>query len=144
MVLNLKFMKATLCHKSHFNAAFRHHNPNWSEAKNKGVFGDIEGEPIFEGHNYNLEIKLFGEIEPTTGQVFDKEKLAYLVKTQIEKRYDHQNLYLDIDDFKDTVPTVEMMAVKIWYILRPLINQQIELKVLVHESHQNYAIYEGN
>lgn len=137
-------MKATLCHKSHFNAAYRHHNPHWSEAQNLEVFGEQGETLIFEGHNYNLEIKLSGEINPRTGKVYDKHKLAHLVKTHIEKRYDHQNLYLDMDDFKDTVPTVEMISYRIWHILRPLIEENIALKVLIHESPQNYAEYEGD
>lgn len=136
-------MKASLCHKSHFNAAYRHHNPHWSDAQNLEVFGNQEDTLIFEGHNYNLEIKVTGQVDPITGKVCDKHHLANLVKTHIEKRYDHQNLYLDTDDFKDTVPTVEMMACKIWEILRPLIDEKLELSVLVHESPQNYAEYEG-
>ncbi len=61
-----KDMKVSVFRKAHFNAAHRLHNPNWSEEKNKAVFGACNN-PNYHGHNYELEVKVIGEIDPETG-----------------------------------------------------------------------------
>ncbi|GAB4343389.1 MAG: 6-carboxytetrahydropterin synthase [Flammeovirgaceae bacterium] len=137
-------MKATLIYKTHFNAAYRLYNPFWEVEKNKKIFGNSTPESAaFHGHNYDLEIHLHGEVEIDTGNVIDKKILASLVKEHIEKRYDHRNLYEDVADFKDTVPTAEMIAFQVWKILRPLIAQNISIKVIIQESSQIGGSFEG-
>lgn len=123
-----------LIYKTHFNAAYKFHNPNWSEEQNRKIFGEQSlHSPEFHGHNYQLEIYLEGAIEALSGSIFDKKKLQALVKEKIEKRYDHKNLYLDMDDFADTVPTVERLAEKIWHLLRSEIPENLKLSIRVDE-----------
>ncbi len=137
-------MEASICYKTHFNAAFRHYNPHWSKEKNLEIFGSSSLErPNFQGHNYNLEVFLKGAVDETSGNVYDRQRLAQMVKREIEERYDHKNLYEDVEDFKHTVPTPEMMAFRIWQILREQVDQDLELKVVVHQDHKHSAIYEG-
>ena len=50
-------MKVSVFRKAHFNAAHRLHNPNWSDEKNKAVFG-LCNNPNYHGHNYELEVQL--------------------------------------------------------------------------------------
>lgn len=137
-------MKATLIYKSHFNAAYQLQNPHWDQETNQKVFGEIEGKPAFQGHNYNLQVELTGDIDTQKGEVFSKSQLATLVKKNIENRFDHKNLYLDLDDFKDTVPTAEMMALRIWEILRSLIDNRYTLRVVVNEDNKNAAAFSGD
>lgn len=133
-----------LIYKTHFNAAYKFQNPNWSEEQNREVFGEQSlSSPEFHGQNYQLEICLLGEVEPLSGSIFDKRKLRVLVKEKIEKRYDHRNLYLDMDDFADTVPTVERLAEKIWQLLRIEIPENLKLKVRIDER-EFAAVFEGN
>ena len=52
--------KIAIVRCEHFNAAHRLHNKNWSDQKNKDVFGKCNN-PNYHGHNYDLEVKVIGE-----------------------------------------------------------------------------------
>ncbi len=125
---------------AHFNAAHRLHNPNWSDEKNKAIFG-LCNNANYHGHNYELEIKLVGEIDPETGYVFDMKILSGLVKEHIEKRFDHKNLNLDCPEFQDLNPTAENIVVVIWQILRGVIDQKFDLSVKLYETPRNYVSF---
>lgn len=135
-------MKVTVARKAHFNAAHRLNNPSWSEAKNKEVFGKCNN-PNYHGHNYNITVKVTGEIDPETGYVIDVKVLSDLIKHEIEARFDHKNLNLDTEEFKDLNPTAENIAVVIWNILRPLINQKLDLKIVLYETERNFVEFGG-
>jgi 6-pyruvoyltetrahydropterin/6-carboxytetrahydropterin synthase len=134
--------KVTICRKAYFNATHRLHNPNWSDEKNREVFG-ICNNKNYHGHNYELIVKLHGEIDPETGLVYDFKKLKDIIKLHIEDRYDHRNLYEDVADFKDTVPSTENMAVCIWEILREQIDARFDIEVVLYETPRNFVEYSG-
>ena len=136
-------MKVTACRKVHFNAAHRLHNPNWDDRMNEKIFG-VCNSPNYHGHNYDLIVKVTGEIDPETGYVVDMKVLKEIVEEHIVKRYDHKNLYLDMDDFKNLNPTAENIAVTIWNILREKINKEFELKVVLYETERNFVEYSGD
>ncbi len=131
-------MKVAVFRKAHFNAAHRLHNPQWTDERNRAVFG-LCNNPNYHGHNYELEVQLTGEIDPETGYVYDLGKLSDIVKTQIEKRFDHKNLNLDCSEFKDLNPTAENIVVVIWQILRGHIEEQYDIKVRLYETPRNFV-----
>lgn len=133
-------MKATIYRKEHFNAAHRLHNPKWTDNKNKDVFGKCNN-PNFHGHNYELVLLLTGEIDHETGYVYDTKKLSELIRTNITERFDHKNLNIDLEEFKNLNPTVENIAVVIWNTLRNKIGNEYTLKVILYETERNYAEY---
>ena len=135
-------MKVTACRKAHFNATHRLHNPNWSDEKNELVFGTCNN-PNYHGHNYNLIVKVKGEIDPETGYVMDMKELKDIVEEHIVQRYDHKNLYLDVDDFSDVNPSAEYIVVKIWDILREQIDNKFELSLVLYETDRNFVEYDG-
>ena len=53
-------MTATICRRTHFNSAHRLHNPNWTDAKNREVFGKCNN-ANYHGHNYELVVKVAGD-----------------------------------------------------------------------------------
>src|SRR5210317_1779992 len=110
-------MIATICRRAHFNAAHRLHNPSWSDEKNIEVFGKCNM-PNYHGHNYVMEVKVTGEIDPDTGYVIDLGILKAIINEEILERYDHRNLNLDIPEFKNVNPTAENIAVEIFNRLR--------------------------
>ena len=110
-------MRVAVFRKAHFNAAHRLHNPQWSDEKNQAVFGKCNN-PSYHGHNYQLEVKVTGEVDPETGYVVDMKVLKDLIREHIEDRFDHKNLNLDTDEFKNVNPTAENIAVVIWNLLR--------------------------
>ena len=133
-------MKVSVFRKAHFNAAHRLHNPAWSDEKNKTVFG-LCNNPNYHGHNYELEVKITGEIDPETGYVYDLGILNNMIKQHIENRFDHKNLNLDCAEFKDLNPTAENIVVVIWQILRGLIEPRFEVQVRLYETPRNFVEY---
>ncbi len=133
-------MKITVTRKEHFNAAHRLHNPSWSDEMNARVFGKCNN-PNYHGHNYELLVKLTGEVSPETGYVYDMKLLSDLIKENISDRFDHKNLNLDTEEFKELNPTAENIAVVIYDILREKIDAQYELKVILYETERNYVEY---
>jgi len=128
--------------KSHFNAAHRLHNPKWDDQTNQEVF-DVCNNPNFHGHNYELVVKVTGEVDPGTGYVMDLKVLQEIVDKHILEKFDHKNLNLDLPEFKELNPTAENISVVIWEILRPLIQDQNHLSVRLYETERNYVEYNG-
>ena len=136
-------MKVAVYRKEHFNAAHRLHNPNWSDEKNRQVFGKCNN-PNFHGHNYELIVKLVGEIDPETGYVYDMKILSDLIKENVLNKFDHKNLNLDTDEFRNLNPTAENIAVVIWNILRNKIDSKHELIIRLYETERNFVEYNGH
>lgn len=133
-------MKVAVIRRAHFNAAHRLHNPTWSDAKNQEVFG-LCNNPNWHGHNYELEVKVTGEIDPETGMVVDLGWLSDLIKEQVERRFDHKNLNLDTVEFKTMNPTAENICVVIYLILRQQIPDKYDLHVRLYETPRNFVEY---
>ena len=133
-------MKAAIIRKEHFNAAHRLFNPDWSDEKNQQVFGKCSN-PNYHGHNYELLVKLVGEINPATGYVYDMKKLSDLIQEHVIRKLDHRNLNLDTEEFKELNPTAENIAVVIWKILRDHIESHYELKITLYETERNFVEY---
>ena len=136
-------MKIAVFRKEHFNAAHRLHNPNWSEEENYRVFGKCSY-PNYHGHNYELIVKLKGPIDPETGFVFDMKVLSGIIREYVTNKFDHKNLNLDTDEFKELNPTAENIALVIWNILRDKIEKKYDLTVRLYETERNFVEYDGN
>ena len=133
-------MKIAVFRKAHFNAAHRLYNKNWSDERNDAVFG-LCNNPNYHGHNYEMEVKVIGEVDPETGYLIDLKFLKDLIKAKIEDRFDHKNLNLDTEEFKDLNPTAENICFVIWNILRAELDPKFELVVRLYETPRNYVEY---
>jgi 6-pyruvoyltetrahydropterin/6-carboxytetrahydropterin synthase len=136
-------MKVAVYRKEHFNSAHRLNNPNWSAEKNKEIFGHCNN-PNYHGHNYELIVKLVGEIDSETGYVYDMKVLSDLIKEHVLKKFDHKNLNLDTDEFRNLNPSAENIAVVIWNILREKIETKYELTIRLYETERNFVEFNGN
>lgn len=132
--------KIAIVRCEHFNAAHRLHNNNWSDEKNRAVFGKCNN-PNYHGHNYDLEVKVIGTADADTGYVIDTKILSDLIKDRILERFDHKNLNLDTEEFKNVNPTAENIAIVIYNLLRPEIEAKLELKIKLYETPRNYVEY---
>ncbi|MBL0234836.1 MAG: 6-carboxytetrahydropterin synthase [Chitinophagaceae bacterium] len=132
--------KLAVYRREHFNAAHRLFNPAWDDAKNTEVFGKC-ALPNYHGHNYDLEVKLTGETDPETGYVMDLKVLSDLIKSEVHSRFDHKNLNLDTVEFRNLNPTAENIAVVIYDLLRPHINNNLDLKIRLYETERNFVEY---
>lgn len=130
--------KVAIYRKEFFNSAHRLHNPKLSDEQNALLFGKCNY-ANYHGHNYELNVKITGEIDPTTGYVIDTKVLSDLIKENILERFDHRNLNLDTVEFKDLNPTVENIAVVIYNILRPKLDKRLDLKIILYETERNFA-----
>jgi 6-pyruvoyltetrahydropterin/6-carboxytetrahydropterin synthase len=132
--------KVSVFRREHFNAAHRLYNSSWSDQQNTDVFGKCSL-PHFHGHNYELEIKVTGEIDERTGYVMDMKKLSDLVRDVVIEKFDHKNLNLDTEEFRELNPTAENIAVVIYKLLRPHIDSAFDLKLRLYETPRNYVEY---
>jgi 6-pyruvoyltetrahydropterin/6-carboxytetrahydropterin synthase len=135
-------MEVTVCRKEHFNAAHRLYNASWSDEQNEAVF-DKCSNPNFHGHNYELIVKLTGPVNAETGYVYDLKKLSQLLKKEVIERFDHKNLNLDTEEFKELNPTAENIAIVIWNLLRPQISDAYALGITLYETERNFVEYNG-
>jgi len=135
-------MKTSVYRKSRFNSAHRLHNPALSDLENEMIFGKCN-RPNFHGHNYELIVKVTGEIDPISGYVVDMKVLADLVKEHIEEKFDHRNLNLDTEEFKTLNPTAENIARVIYDILRTKIDAKFDLGIRLYETERNFVEYPG-
>ena len=133
-------MRIAVFRKAHFNAAHRLHNPNWSDEKNQEVFG-LCNNPNYHGHNYELEVKLSGEVDPETGYLIDLKVLKDLIREEVELRFDHKNLNLDTEEFKKLNPTAANICYVIWNILRDKLDEKYDLCIRLYETPRNYVEY---
>jgi 6-pyruvoyltetrahydropterin/6-carboxytetrahydropterin synthase len=133
-------MKTSVVKKITFCAAHRLHNPELDDETNQKVFGKCNN-PHFHGHNYELHVKVIGEIDKNTGFVMDLNVLSDLIKKEIHQKFDHKNLNLDLEEFRNLNPTAENIAVVIYNILRPKIDKHLELQIILYETPRNYVIY---
>lgn len=133
-------MKTTVCRKAHFNAAHRLHNPKWSDARNQEVFGKCNNSN-FHGHNYDLIVKVTGDVDPETGYVIDMKILKDLIEDEVLEKFDHKNLNLDTEEFKHLNPTAENIVRVIYEKLRAKIEDQHSLRITLYETPRNFVEY---
>ena len=129
--------------KEHFNAAHRLNNPAWSDDENTRIFGKCNL-PNYHGHNYDLIVQVTGEIDPNTGYLMDMKLLSDLIKERVLDRFDHKNLNLDTEEFKDLNPTAENIAVTIYQLLRADIRPELDLKIRLYETERKFVEYPAN
>ncbi|OQY92972.1 MAG: 6-pyruvoyl tetrahydrobiopterin synthase [Sphingobacteriales bacterium UTBCD1] len=125
--------RVSVFRREHFNAAHRLYNPGWDDATNERVF-DKCALPNYHGHNYELEVKVTGEVDEKTGYVMDTKALSDLVRREVHQRFDHKNLN----------PTTENIVIVIYELLRPFIDLKMDLHIRLYETPRNYAEYPAN
>jgi 6-pyruvoyltetrahydropterin/6-carboxytetrahydropterin synthase len=132
--------KVAVYRKEHFNAAHRLHNPAWSDERNTAVFGRCNN-PHYHGHNYELVVKVVGEVKPDTGFVVDLGVLSKLIEENVLNRFDHKNLNLDCKEFQDINPTAENITIIIYNLLREKLEGDLDLQVRLYETERNFVEY---
>ncbi|ANQ51288.1 6-carboxytetrahydropterin synthase [Flammeovirga yaeyamensis] len=133
-------MKVTVSRTAHFNAAHRLHNPNLSDELNKKIFGKCNN-PYYHGHNYNLTVKVTGEIDEVTGYVIDMKILRDIIQKHVLDKFDHKNLNEEVEEFSSLNPTAENICVVIWQLLRNQLEEKFDLKVILYETERNFVEY---
>ena len=133
-------MKTAVFRKANFNSAHRLNNPNFSDKKNQEIFG-LCNNPNYHGHNYDLIVKLVGDVDEETGYLFDLKILNDIIDEEIIERFDHRNLNLDTIEFKTLNPTAENIAKVIYNLLRLRIDLKFDLEITLYETPRNFVVY---
>ena len=130
--------------KARFCAAHRYHRKDWSEEKNREVFGACNN-PHGHGHNYELEATLRGPVDPLTGMVINLRQVDEILQEQVVSRFDHRHINEEIEGFADTIPTTENLVLYIWKLLEPEFNREgVRLaRLRLREDAFLYAEYYG-
>lgn len=132
--------KVAVFRREHFNAAHRLFNPAWDDKKNLAVFGKCAN-PNFHGHNYDLIVKITGEVSEDTGYVMDMKLLSDLIKEEVIDVFDHKNLNVDVAHFKNLIPTAENICITIFNLLRSKIDAAFDLHIRLYETERNFVEY---
>ena len=85
-------MKTAVFRKATFNSAHRLHNPLFDDKKNQEIFG-LCNNPNYHGHNYDLIVKLVGDVDQDTGYLFDLKVLNDIIKEDIRIPYSPSTIY---------------------------------------------------
>jgi len=133
-------MRITVSRRAHFNAAHRLHNPKFSDEKNVNIFGKCNN-PNFHGHNYELEVRVSGDVDPETGYLIDLKDLKDIIKVHIEDKFDHKNLNLDVPEFANLLPSTENLCYLIHEILTRELDNELAISVKLWETPRNAAEY---
>lgn len=134
--------RITAYRKAHFNAAHRLYRPDWSDEKNAEVFGKCNN-PYFHGHNYEIIVAVTGEIDPKTGYVIDLGVLKNIIRSEIEEAFDHKNLNIEVEEFKNLNPTAENICVVSYQKLRKHLPKSLDLEITLYETPRNFVRYSG-
>jgi 6-pyruvoyltetrahydropterin/6-carboxytetrahydropterin synthase len=133
-------MRISIFRKEQFNAAHRLFRKDWDDNKNLEIFG-LCSNPMYHGHNYNLEVKITGEVDPETGYLFDLKLLKEIIHQEVLERFDHKNLNEDTEEFRNLNPTAENIAFVIYESIRRRLDLRYEIAVRLYETERNFVEY---
>lgn len=132
-----------LTRRERFNAAHKLWVEEWTEERNKAVFGKCSNKN-WHGHNYWLYVTVKGKPDPITGFIIDVKKLSQIIRNTIIDKVDHANLNLDVDFIPEGMqPTTENLVMLFWKQLTPQL-ENCELHCIrLYETENIYAEYFG-
>lgn len=126
-----------------FAAAHRYRRDDWSEEKNRAVFG-ASANPNFHGHNYACDVTVAGDVDPYTGMIVDLGRLDVALATEVRERFDQRNINLEVAAFADgkLIPTGENLARYIFERMQHALGGATRVtRVVVREDDTLWAEY---
>ena len=134
---------ARVTRRVHFCAGHRLYNPALGDDENQAIYGACSN-PNGHGHNYDLEVTVEGEVDPTVGYVMDLRALKNLLQDVVLSDLDHANLNVDVSWLAGVVPTTENLTVAIWNRLVDRFTGQRLVSVRLWETERNSVEYRGD
>ena len=133
-----------LTRRVRFSAAHRYHRPEWSEERNREVFGACAN-PHGHGHDYLLEVTMEGEVDPLTGFSVDLGLLDRVLREEVLEPLDHQHLNHAVPEFAPggRIPTTENILLFLWPRIAPRLAPARLLRLRLHENRDFFVDYEG-
>ena len=134
-------MKIHLTRRYKFCASHRLHSPQLGAEENKRVYGKCNN-PYGHGHNYVVEVAVSGPVDPATGMIANLSDLDSFVDREVIEPFDHKYLNVEIEEFRDAVPTSENICIEIFNRLQKFPFAKLE-RVRVEETSLNSFEYTG-
>ncbi len=127
-----------------FNAAHKLCREDWSEEKNKEVFGKCSNKN-WHGHNFTIYVTVKGIPNPETGFIIHLSDLSDILNQKVIEPIDHKNLNVDVDFMKGIMPSIENLIIEIWkQIEGSIVEKGGELvKIKLIETNNNFVEYYG-
>jgi 6-pyruvoyltetrahydropterin/6-carboxytetrahydropterin synthase len=89
-----------------FAASHRLHSEQFSDGENRALYGKCNN-PHGHGHDYFLEVRVWGPLDSASGQVINVAALDRLVGERVLHDFDHKYMNADVREFQALVPTSE-------------------------------------
>lgn len=124
----------TIVRRVTFAAAHVLRRDEWTEGRNREVFGACAGE---HGHNYVLEVAVAGRPDARTGMVINLKDLDRVVRTAVIEDVDHRHLNRDVPWLSGVVPTAENLALAFWTRLDRALGEGLLTRLRLVESENN-------
>jgi len=133
-----------LTRRERFSAAHRMFRQDWSDEKNKSVYGKCSN-PNWHGHNYILWVTVKGETSDEQGFVMNLNTLKEIIQNKVIEKLDHRNINLEVNFMKGKIATTENLATAIWKELKPEIEKEGALLhcIKIEETENNSIEYYG-
>ncbi|MEX2572447.1 MAG: 6-carboxytetrahydropterin synthase [Gemmatimonadota bacterium] len=127
-----------------FSAAHRYYRPDWSEERNREVFGACAN-PHGHGHNYVLEVMVAGEPDPETGFSVDLGLLDRMLEERVRGPLDHQHINHAVPEFGEggMVPTTENIVIWLWRQIAPAMKGARLVRLRLREEAGLFVDYYG-
>jgi len=131
---------AHLSRRYHFAASHRLHVDALTPERNREVYGKCNN-PFGHGHNYVVQVTLFGPVDKTTGMVTNLGDLDAFTQREMLDLFDHVNLNT-LECFLDLVPTTENLCLELWRIFAQYPHATLE-HIRIEETGNNAFDYFG-
>lgn len=121
-----------------FSAGHRLFIKSLSDEENFKIFdtcSNLNG----HGHDYAIQVKLYGEIDPETGMIYSLQELDNIMSPVIDE-LDHKRLDIEIPYFENDQPTGENIAKYIWNKIKPSLNDKL-IHIKLSETSRSYFEY---
>ena len=103
-------MAASLTRTVGFRALHRYYRADWSEARNREVFGPL-ADPTGHGHDYQCAVTVAGRLDET-GMIVDLALLDRILQEEVLTPFAGKHFNLDVPAFASgrPLPTCEAIA----------------------------------
>jgi 6-pyruvoyltetrahydropterin/6-carboxytetrahydropterin synthase len=136
----LALTMASLTRTVAFHALHRLYRPEWSDARNREVFGSVSDAPG-HGHDYRCAVTVQGRLDET-GMIIDLALLDRMLQDEVLDPFAGKHLNLDVPAFAygKTLPTCEAIAAYVFRRIAPRLPADIVLeRVRIMEDPSLYA-----
>lgn len=133
-------MPASLTRTVGFHASHRYYRPEWSEARNREVFGSLT-DPPGHGHDYQCAVTVGGPLDEA-GMILDLALLDHILSEEVVRPFGGKHFNLDVPAFAygRMLPTCEAIAEYVFRRIAPRLPAGVVLeRVRIMEDPTLYA-----